>query len=422
VNIPSTDAQRVVIIGGGFGGLQLAKKLRNKNFQVVLLDKHNYHAFQPLFYQVATAGLEPGSIAYPFRKIFNSYLNYFFRMAEVTRIDTANKKVETNIGDISYEYLVIATGATTNFFGMKNIEKLAMPMKTVSEALDIRSLMLQNLEQALLTNDVMDKDSLMGIVIVGGGPTGVELAGALAELKKDILPKDYPDLDMRVMDIHLIDSNARVLKEFSEESSANAHKTLAEMGVDIRLNERVIDYDGKTIFCKSGEQLPASMVIWAAGVKANIPPGLPDEVISSGRIAVNAFNQVTGLTHVFAIGDVAAMMDETNPRGHAMVAQPAMQQGALLSKNLVHLRNGEELTPFEYKNLGSMATIGRNKAVTEFARFKMFGWFAWVAWLLVHVYQLVGFRNKLMVMLSWAQNYLRHARDLRLIIRPFRRT
>ena len=242
VNIPSTDAQRVVIIGGGFGGLQLAKKLRNKNFQVVLLDKHNYHAFQPLFYQVATAGLEPGSIAYPFRKIFNSYLNYFFRMAEVTRIDTTNKKVETNIGDISYEYLVIATGATTNFFGMKNIEKLAMPMKTVSEALDIRSLMLQNLEQALLTNDVMDKDSLMGIVIVGGGPTGVELAGALAELKKDILPKDYPDLDMRVMDIHLIDSNARVLKEFSEESSANAHKTLAEMG---RSKEGVDELPGR---------------------------------------------------------------------------------------------------------------------------------------------------------------------------------
>ncbi|MFM9986195.1 MAG: NAD(P)/FAD-dependent oxidoreductase [Flavobacteriales bacterium] len=422
MNIPSTDAQRVVIIGGGFGGLQLAKKLRNKNFQVVLLDKHNYHAFQPLFYQVATAGLEPGSIAYPFRKIFNSYLNYFFRMAEVKRIDYLNKKVETNIGQIDFDYLVIATGATTNFFGMKNIEKLAMPMKTVAEALDIRSLMLQNLEEALLTNDVTDKDSLMGIVIVGGGPTGVELAGALAELKKDILPKDYPDLDMRVMDIHLIDSNARILKEFSEESSTKAHRTLTEMGVDIRLNERVIDYDGKTIFCKSEEQLPASMVIWAAGVKANIPPGLPLEITSSGRIAVNAFNQVIGMTHVFAIGDVAAMMDENNPRGHAMVAQPAMQQGLLLSKNLVHLRNGEELTPFEYKNLGSMATIGRNKAVTEFARFKMFGWFAWVAWLLVHVYQLVGFRNKIVVLLSWAQNYIRHARDLRLIIRPFKRT
>lgn len=419
MNIPATDAQRVVIIGGGFGGLKLAKQLRNKNFQVVLLDKHNYHAFQPLFYQVATAGLEPGSIAYPFRKIFNSYLNYFFRMAEVTHIDVVNKKVETNIGELKFDYLVIATGATTNFFGMSNIEKLAMPMKTVAEALDIRSLMLQNLEEALLTNDVLDKDSLMGIVIVGGGPTGVELAGALAELKKDILPKDYPDLDMRVMDIHLIDSNARVLKEFSEESSAKAHKTLVDMGVDIRLNERVIDYDGKTIFCNSGEQLPASMVIWAAGVKANIPPGLPSEVISGGRIAVNAFNQVTGMTHVFAIGDVAAMIDEKNPRGHAMVAQPAMQQGTLLAKNLVHLRNGEEMTPFEYRNLGSMATIGRNKAVTEFPRFKMFGWFAWIAWLLVHVYQLVGFRNKMVVMINWAQNYLRHARDLRLIIRPF---
>ncbi len=421
MNIPKTDSKRVVIIGGGFGGLQLAKKLRNQKFQVVLLDKHNYHAFQPLLYQVATAGLEPGSIAYPFREIFNSYLNYYFRMAEVQQIVTEEKKLITNIGEITYDYLVIATGAGTNFFGIKNIEDLAMPMKTVSEALDIRSLMLQNLEKALLTNDVGDKDSLMGIVIVGGGPTGVELAGALSELKKDILPKDYPDLDMRVMDVHLIDSNARILKEFSEESSSKALLALQEMGVDVRLNTRVVDYDGKKIICKDGEELRAAMVIWAAGVKANLIEGLPAETTSSGRIEVDAFNRVKNVKDVFALGDVAAMMDEQNPRGHAMVAQPAMQQGALLAKNLVRHRAAQSLIPFTYKNLGSMATIGRNKAVTELPRFKMFGWLAWIVWLLVHVFQLIGFRNKIVVMMSWAQNYLRHSRDLRLIIRPFKR-
>ncbi len=421
MNIPRTDAKRVVIIGGGFGGLQLAKKLSNQHFQVVLLDKHNYHAFQPLLYQVATAGLEPGSIAYPFRKIFNPYLNYFFRMSEVQRIDTESKKVITNIGELEYDYLVIATGAGTNFFGNKNIENLSMPMKSVSEALDIRSLLLQNLEKALLTNDVLDKDSLMGVVIVGGGPTGVELAGALAELKKDILPKDYPDLDMRVMDIHLIDSNARILKEFSEESSAKAMETLIDMGVDVRLNERVVDYDSKKIICKSGAELNASMVIWAAGVKANLLDGLPAETVASGRIAVDHYNAVVGVKDVFAIGDVAAMMDEENPRGHAMVAQPAMQQGELLAKNLVNYRAAKQLTPFKYKYRGSMATIGRNKAVTELPRIKMFGWFAWMVWLLVHVYQLIGFRNKVVVMVSWAQNYFRHSRDLRLIIRPFKR-
>ncbi|MFN0032655.1 MAG: NAD(P)/FAD-dependent oxidoreductase [Flavobacteriales bacterium] len=421
MNIPKTDTERVVIVGGGFGGLQLARKLKNKRFQVVLLDKHNYHAFQPLLYQVATAGLEPGNIAYPFRKIFNHYLNYYFRMAEVQGIGADEKKVYTDIGELEYDYLVIATGATTNYFGNVNIAQRSMPMKTVSEALDIRSLMLQNLEKALLTNDAVYKDSLMGIVIVGGGPTGVELAGALAELKKDILPSDYPDLDMRVMDIHLIDSNARVLKEFSEESSAHALAALQKMGVDVRLNERVTDYDSKKIICKSGAELNASMVIWAAGVKANIPDGLPAESIATDRIAVDAFNRVMGVKNIFAIGDVAAMMDEKNPRGHAMVAQPAMQQGTLLAKNIALIRSGKDPQPFEYKNLGSMATIGRNKAVTEIRNLKLFGWIAWVAWLLVHVYQLIGFRNKLVVILNWAQNYLRHARDLRLIIRPYKR-
>lgn len=422
MNIPIVSKKRVVIIGGGFAGLKFAKGLRGQDFQVVMIDKHNYHAFQPLLYQVATAGLEPGSIAYPLRKILNTYQDYFFRMAEVSRVNHAENKIETNIGELKYDYLVIATGATTNFFGNKNLESLCMPMKTVSEALDIRSLMLQNLEKALLTNNPQDKDSLMGIVIVGGGPTGVELAGALAELKADILPKDYPDLDMRVMDIHLLDANARLLKEMSEKTSIKAFEALQNMGVDIHLNTRVTDYDGQTITCLDGSQLRAAMVIWAAGVKAHFPEGISASSIIGGRISVDTVSQVNSMENIFAIGDCATMVSESYPKGHPMMAQPAMQQGAALAKNLPLIRDGKAPKPFVYKNFGSMATIGRNKAVTELPRIKLYGWMAWMAWLFVHVAQLIGFRNKIMVLISWAQNYLRHARDLRLIIRPFRRS
>lgn len=421
MNIPKSDKQRIVIVGGGFGGLQLAKNLRDKNYQVVLLDKHNYHAFQPLLYQVATAGLEPGSIAYPLRKIFNSYADYYFRMAELLEVKTSENKIITNIGDLTYDHLVIATGATTNFFGNKKMEELCMPMKTVSESLNIRSLMLQNFERALLTDNKQERDALMSAVLVGGGPTGVELAGALAELKKDILPKDYPDLDIRQMGIHILDAGDRLISGMSEKSSARALKDLRKMGVHVHLNKRVTDYDGQIITCADGLQLNAALVIWAAGVKAVIPQGLPEDSIKFGRIVVDEHSLVQGLQNVYALGDVATMITEENPRGHAMVAQPAMQQGVLLAKNLVRKRQGKEQKNFKYKDLGSMATIGRNKAVAEFPFAKMAGWFAWMAWLLVHVFQLIGFRNRISVMINWAQNYFRHARDLRLIIRPYKR-
>ncbi len=421
MNIPKSDKERIVIVGGGFGGLQLAKNLRDKNFQVVLIDKHNYHAFQPLFYQVATAGLEPGSIAYPLRKIFNSYSDYYFRMAKLNEVKTAENKIVTDIGDLTYDHLVIATGATTNFFGNKKMEQLCMPMKTVSESLNIRSYMLQNFERALLTDNKQERDALMSAVLVGGGPTGVELAGALAELKKDILPKDYPDLDIRQMGIHILDAGDRLISGMSERSSARALKDLRNMGVHVHLNKRVTDYDGQVISCADGLQLHAALVIWAAGVKAVIPTGIPEESIKFGRISVDEYSVVSGLQNVYAVGDVATMVTEENPRGHVMVAQPAMQQGALLAKNFVRKRSGKELRKFKYKDLGSMATIGRNKAVAEFPFAKMAGWFAWMAWLFVHVFQLIGFRNRISVMINWAQNYFRHARDLRLIIRPYKR-
>jgi NADH dehydrogenase len=420
MNIPVSNVPRVVIIGGGFGGLQLAKALRNKPFQIVLLDRQNYHAFQPLLYQVATAGLESGSIAYPFRKIFNHYENYYFRMAEVIEIDSANKKVIADIGELYFDYLIIATGATSNFFGNKSIEQHAMPMKSIADALDIRSLMLQNLEKALLRNNEDEKETLMSIIIVGGGPTGVELAGAIAELKKDILPKDYPDMNLKDMDIHLVDANSRVLKEMHEKSSEHALNTLLKMGVEVHLNTRISDFDGHKATTKDGRELRGSTMIWAAGVKANVPPGLDSSCVVGGRIAVNEYNQVLGYENVFAIGDVARMSSSEYPEGHPMMAQPAMQQGKLLASNLIKMQRKENPKPFRYKNLGSMATIGRAQAVAELPKLRLKGWFAWITWLVVHIFQLIGFRNKLMVFLHWAQNYLRHSRDLRLIIRPFR--
>lgn len=421
MNIPATSKKRVVIIGGGFGGLHLAKGLRNKDVQVVLLDKHNYHAFQPLFYQVATAGLEPGSVAYPFRKIFSEYKDFYFRMAEVKSIDAEKNCVLTTIGELAYDYLVIATGATSNFFGLKSVEDKAMPMKTVSESLDIRSHMLQCFEKALLSTDVKEREALMSVIIVGAGPTGVELAGAIAELRKDILPKDYPDLDIRGMDIHLVEANDRPLSVMSEFSGRKAKQVLKEMGVDMWFGIRVTDYDGQEATCSDGRKIAGATLIWAAGVKGAIIHGLSENTISGGRILVDEFNRVQGYSNVFAIGDVALMTCEDYPKGHPMVAQPAMQQGANLASNILMDIQSKKWKPFVYKDLGSMATIGRNKAVTEVGRFKLSGWFAWVTWLFVHIYQLVGFRNKIVVMINWAQNYFRHARDLRLIIRPFQR-
>lgn len=421
MNIPETSKKRVVIIGGGFGGLQLAKGLKGKDVQVVLLDKHNYHAFQPLFYQVATSGLEPGSVAYPFRKIFSEYPDFYFRMTEVLSVDKEVNIIKTTIGDLQYDYLVIATGATSNFFGLKSVEEKAMPMKSVSEALDIRSHMLQCFERALLSTNVKEREALMSVIIVGAGPTGVELAGAIAELRKDILPKDYPDLDIRGMDIHLIEANERPLAVMSEFSSKKAKEVLNKMGVDMWFGVRVTDYDGNEATCSDGRKIVGATLIWAAGVKGAILNGLPENSIVGGRINVDEFNKIKGCNNVFAIGDVALMDCEDYPKGHPMVAQPAMQQGFHLARNIIKDLRGQSWDKFVYKDLGSMATIGRNKAVTEVGGFKLSGWLAWITWLFVHIYQLVGFRNKVVVLISWAQNYFRHARDLRLIIRPFQR-
>lgn len=422
MNIPTSNRPRVVIIGGGFGGLALAKKLKNKNFQVVLLDKHNYHTFQPLLYQVATGGLESGSIAFPIRKVVQNFEGIYFRVAQVERIDTENKKVVSDIGTIFFDYLVIATGSKTNYFGNTAIQKNSMAMKTIPQSLNIRSLVLENFEEALLTNDEKEKRALMNFVIVGAGPTGVELAGALAEMKKHVLPKDYPDLDIRQMEINVIQGGAKVLDAMSTKSSKSAQEFLEKLGVNVWVNEIVTDFDGKTVVTKSGREFKTETVIWTAGVMGAVIEGFDASVIQRGnRLKVNEYNQVEGFTTIFAVGDVAAMITEKAPMGHPMMAQPAIQQGELLAKNLILLRDGKPLKKFNYKDKGSMATIGRNKAVVDLPKFQFSGFFAWFVWMFVHLMSLIGFRNKFLVFWNWLYNYFMFDRQARLIVRPYKR-
>lgn len=423
MNIPRSSFPRIVIIGGGFAGISLAKRLRNKNVQVVLLDKHNYHNFQPLMYQVATGGLEPDSIAYPIRKIVQEFKDFYFRLAEVRDIDAENNTIYSDIGELKFDYLVIATGSKTNYFGNKEIERNSMAMKTIPQSLNIRSLILENFEQALLTNDIDERHSLMNFVLVGGGPTGVELAGALAEMKKAILPKDYPDLDVRKMEINLIQGSNRVLDSMSENASEKAEKFLLDLGVSVWKNVRVTGYDGKTVTTSSDLSFDSATVIWTAGVQGALPHGLKaDSFIKNvNRIKVNQFNQVEGYEHLFAIGDIAVMSSEKFPQGHPMMAQPAMQQGRLLADNLIKIINKKTPKPFEYKDKGSMATIGRNKAVVDLPKFKFSGVFAWFVWMFVHLFSLIGFKNKAVVFLNWVYNYVRFDREARLIMRPYKK-
>jgi NADH:ubiquinone reductase (H+-translocating) len=423
MNIPISKSPRIVIVGGGFAGIALAKQLRNKNVQVVLIDKHNYHTFQPLLYQVATGGLEAGSIAYPIRKVIQEYKDFYFRLTQVVEIDIEKKIIITEIGDLTYDYLVIATGSKTNYFGNKEIERNSMSMKTIPQSLNIRSLILENFEQAVLTTDVAEKNSLINFVLVGAGPTGVELAGALAEMKKAILQKDYPDLDIDKMQINLVQSGDRILNTMSEKSSAHAEKFLEGLGVKIWKNVRVTNYDGKIVTTNSDLTFDTATVIWTAGVQGAAIAGLnADSLVERvERIRVNEFNQVKGYEKIFAIGDIAAMETEKWPQGHPMVAQPALQQGKLLGENIIRLIHKKSLKPFEYKDLGSMATIGRNKAVVDLPKFHFSGVFAWFVWMFVHLFSLIGFKNKAVVFLNWVYNYIRFDREGRLIIRPYKK-
>jgi NADH dehydrogenase len=420
INIVESNLERIVIVGGGFAGLMMAKKLAKANYQIVLLDKNNYHQFQPLFYQVAMAGLEPSSIAFPLRKFFQGNRNVFIRVTEVTAIEPENKRLQTPLGIVNYDHLVIATGADTNFFGNAALAAKALPMKSVSEALYLRNRILDDYEKTLSITDMEERQGYIDIVIVGGGPTGVEIAGSLAEMRKYILPKDYPEMNCEEIEIILIQSGDQLLKGMSDEAANKALEFLQKLDVKVILNNRVTSYDGEIVTMKDGTTIRSRKVIWAAGILGSIFKGIPAEAIGPGnRLKVDNQCRVSGLENVYALGDVALMSgDEKFPEGHPQVAQVAMQMGYYLADAFKQKQKGKPAGAFAYRDLGSMATIGRNKAVVDLPGFKFQGFFAWLVWLFVHLYQLLGVRNKVMVFINWLWNYVTYDQSLRLMIRP----
>lgn len=418
-NIPETTQPRIVIVGGGFGGVNLAKQLKHAPVQVVLLDRNNYHLFQPLLYQVSTAGLEPDSIAFPLRGIFRKQRNLVFRMAEVTGIRSSENILETGIGEIHYDYLVFATGSNTNFFGNKDIEDNAIGMKSLIEAVQIRNYVVKQFEESLLLQNPEEIKPKLNFVMVGGGPTGVELAGAFAELRKYIMPKDYPTLPQSLMNVYLIEAGPKLLASFSETTSQKTLEALQEIGVRVLTNTGVKEYDGKTVTLSTGELIQTQSLLWSAGVKGIPVKGIPaDIILPNGRILVNELNQVKGFTNVYAIGDIAQMTNDPRfPKGYPMVAQVAIQQGKNVANNLRLSLENKPMKGFNYKDLGSMATIGRNRAVAEFSGMRMSGYLAWMAWMIVHLMSLLGFRNKLVVFINWFYRYFTYERGTRIIIK-----
>ena len=412
------DSKRIVIIGAGFGGIEIVKRINAFEYEVLLIDKHNYFTFQPLLYQVATGGLEPDSVAYPIRKIISKKHNVVFRMAEVIEIQTQIKQIQTNIGLLPYDILILACGAKTNFFGMKQTMDNALSLKSITDSLNMRSFILQNFEAALLSSDKEEQKRLMNFVIVGGGPTGVEISGSLAELKRHVLPNDYPELDLSMMNIIIIESSNNVLDAMSDFSKRTSKKQLEELGVKIMLNSQLVSYDGKIATLKDGTHILTSALIWTAGVMGDIPIGFSPEIIVRGnRLSVDEFNRIKGMEDVFAIGDVASM--ENNP--HPMLAPVAMQQGKNLAKNL-NKKNISEWKKFIYSDKGTMATIGRSRAVADLKFIHLKGILAWLAWLFIHLMLLVGFRNRVIVFFNWVWNYFSYDKAIRLIIRPYKKS
>ena len=421
INIQRNQKKRVVIVGGGLGGLRLAEDLYGSGMQVVLIDKNNFHQFPPLIYQIASAGIDPSSISFPFRQIFRKRKDFYFRMAEARMVDTEKKILQTSIGKIDYDYLVLAAGATTNFFGNKNIEEWAIPMKTVPEAMGLRNALLSNFERALTCATEEERQELLNVVIVGGGATGVEIAGALSEMKHYVIPYDYPDMDSSLMHIYLIEAGDRLLAGMSQDSSKKAYDFLKSMGVDIQFGKMVTDYRDHKVIMKDGTEIPTRTFLWVSGIRANAMPGISEDHLGRGfRFKVDQFNRIPGLNDVFAIGDQCIQTtDPAYPNGHPQVAQVAIQQAKNLAKNIKRINEGHaddnSLTPFKYNNLGSMATIGRNKAVVEIGKFHSQGFFAWILWLVVHLRSILGVKNKMMVLLNWLWKYVSYNDSIRMI-------
>lgn len=421
INIQRNQKKRVVIVGGGLGGLRLAEDLYGSGMQVVLIDKNNFHQFPPLIYQIASAGIDPSSISFPFRQIFRKRKDFYFRMAEARMVDTEKKILQTSIGKIDYDYLVLAAGATTNFFGNKNIEEWAIPMKTVPEAMGLRNALLSNFERALTCATEEERQELLNVVIVGGGATGVEIAGALSEMKRYVIPYDYPDMDSSLMHIYLIEAGDRLLAGMSQDSSKKAYDFLKSMGVDIQFGKMVTDYRDHKVIMKDGTEIPTRTFLWVSGIRANAMPGISEDHLGRGfRFKVDQFNRIPGLNDVFAIGDQCLQTtDPAYPNGNPQVAQVAIQQAKNLAKNIKRINEGHaddnSLTPFKYNNLGSMATIGRNKAVVEIGKFHSQGFFAWILWLVVHLRSILGVKNKMMVLLNWLWKYVSYNDSIRMI-------
>ncbi|MCO6495264.1 MAG: NAD(P)/FAD-dependent oxidoreductase [Bacteroidetes bacterium] len=410
--------KRVLIVGAGFAGLKLSELLPVELFQVILIDKNNYHQFQPLLYQVATSGLEPANICFPLRKVFQKKWNVYMRFTEVTGVNTTAKTITTGIGEIPYDYLVLAYGAVTNFFNNELIEKNAYSMKSVSEALLLRNTLLQNYEKALSANTEEQIDELLNVVIVGGGPTGVELAGAICEMRNKILPKDYSEINFKAMQVYLVEAGNKLIGAMSEKSGTTVQQYLEKLGVTVIKEKAVKNYDGKVVELSDGTSLHSNTLIWAAGVKGSKLQGFKDEVYSrSTRMLVDEFNAVKGVEGVYAIGDIAQMETIEYPKGHPQVAQVALQQAANLARNMVNTEKGKSKTKFEYKDKGSLATVGRNKAVADIKKLKLRGFVAWFVWMAVHLMSIIGVKNKFFVVTNWVWQYFTYDPSLRLIIR-----
>lgn len=410
---------KIVIVGGGFGGLKLARKLNGKpGFDILLIDRFNFHQFQPLFYQVATAGLDASNISFPLRKVFHNSKNVRIRIAEVTEIIADSNKIVTDTGEISYDILILATGAGTNFFGNKKMEEHAFPMKSTVESLQLRYKLIENFETAVITKEADELNRLMNIVVVGGGPTGVELAGALAEMKKYVLPKDYPELDFSKMNIYLLEGTARTLGTMSEKSSANSKKYLEKLGVNVITGTLANGYDGKNVLLNTGTSIPSATVIWAAGIKGNIPDGIDKNLIARGnRIITDMYCKVKGMENIYAIGDLGYMETEKYPSGHPQVAPVAIQEGKLVAENLIRINIRIKEKEFVYNDKGSMATVGRNLAVVDMAKLHFSGFIAWMIWMALHLMLILGVKNKFFVFCNWAYNYITYDQSLRLIFK-----
>lgn len=420
MDIPDKERRkRLVIVGGGFGGLKLARKLDSDKFQVVLLDRNNHHIFQPLLYQVATAGIEPSAISFPFRKIFKRREHFHFRICEAQRVIPESNILETSIGMLAYDYLVIATGCDTNYFGNDEMARETMALKTTSQALFNRNQILESFEKAQNSHNPEERKRLMTFAIVGGGATGIELAGALAEMKNFVFPQDYPDLNIHDMRIILIDGAPRLLSAFSEESSQKVADYLKKRNVEIKLDVHVNSYENDRLMLGDDTSIETKNVFWVAGVRANSMQGLPQECYGPGnRLKVNSFNQLYEYPNIFAIGDTALMLSADYPKGHPQVVQPAIQQARNLIYNLKRLEKGLPLRPFKYHNKGSMATIGRNHAVVELKRLKFGGFLAWAVWLFIHLMSIVGVKNRLFIFTDWMWSYFTYDPSLRIILKP----